>query len=84
MKREIICPDCAAELRKEFPVESPYPGEHVKFVDGTARQDFRCDQCYAFIQTGDPCSAFTIWTDRQGFVAREEEYIVPNPENPGV
>lgn len=77
MKREIFCPPCAAEMRKQFPVEQPYPGEHVKFVYGFAKSPFRCDHCYAQIAIGDACTAFTIWTDAQGFAAWESDYVAP-------
>lgn len=82
MKCEILCPACAKDARKAFPVESPFPGEHVKFLPGAALKAFRCDHCDAAIEPGDPCSAFTIWTDQQGFASWEGEYVRPDQPDP--
>lgn len=73
MKREILCPDCKKELRKTFPSDTPYPGEHVKFVEGKALNEYVCDQCDKEIHIGDPCFAFSSWADYGGIPYYEWE-----------
>jgi hypothetical protein len=62
MKRLIVCKNCETEQRKLFPVESPYPGENIKFVVGNALSDFKCDNCYSVIGIGDYACAISIWS----------------------
>ena len=80
MKREIICPTCQKQSRKMFHTDTPYPGEHVKFVEGTAKRDFICDHCGTDIFISEECCAFTIWADhgRQPYYAWESEFIIVN------
>lgn len=66
MKQEIVCKQCEIELRKQFPNESPYPGEHVKFVVGTANKQYRCDHCDVIIPGGEECCAFSIYANYGG------------------
>ena len=77
MKQQIICPKCKDESRKLFPTDTPYPGEHVKFVKGEALKDYRCDGCGEVIKTGDECSAFSIWADHgaQPYYPWEKDFI---------
>jgi len=78
LKREILCEKCKAKLRKLFPTDHPYPGEHVKFVSGKSRDNCICDYCGAEIHAGDPACAFSIWADRGADPYREWEslYII--------
>lgn len=66
MKQEIVCEKCRPELRALFKTDTPYPGEHVKFVDGKARETFICDQCGQLIKAKDNCTAFSSWADYGG------------------
>jgi hypothetical protein len=66
MKQEILCTKCEESTRKQFPNESPYPGEHVKFVSGKANEDFICDHCNTEISEDENCCAFSIWADYGG------------------
>lgn len=66
MKREILCVWCRPNVRELFPTDNPYPGEHVKFVDGTAKMDRICDQCGCPIEAGQTCTAFSSWADYGG------------------
>lgn len=77
MKQEIVCPGCTAELQNLFPTADPFPGEHVKFVDGEALSPYMCDQCGAQIDQGDKCTAFSIFTDHgaQPYYEWEHEYL---------
>jgi ribosomal protein L37AE/L43A len=63
MKQEILCPDCALMKEKRYPTKNPYPGEHIKFVEGKAQREFKCDYCDKKIETGDEATAFSIWAD---------------------
>lgn len=63
MKREILCNGCAKSIKKLFPSEEPFPGEHVKFVEGKAINEYRCDECSCDIKTGTNCVTFSCWTD---------------------
>lgn len=63
MKQQIICPECKDINRKLFKTDTPYPGEHVKFVPGYALRDFVCDDCATPIEKGTECCAFSIWAD---------------------
>lgn len=66
MKREILCDKCELDMRDLFPTSKPYPGEHVKFLNGKAKKDFMCDQCGQPIKAGDNCAAMSIWADYGG------------------
>ena len=74
MKREILCKFCKFEIRKLFPTDTPYPQEHVKFVNGHAKQDFICDSCGTEISKSDPCTAFSSWAEYGGIQYYEWEY----------
>lgn len=75
MKCDILCKPCEAEHRILFPTNSPYPGEHVKFMCGKAKHDMTCDFCAIHIKKGDDCCAFSIYTDNQIYYEWEEDYI---------
>jgi len=77
MKREILCSTCEIASRKLFPVESPYPGEHVKFVNGDSIVQCRCDDCDRDIKVGEKVCALSIWVDYGGipYFAWEDEYM---------
>ena len=77
MKREIVCPKCRKNLRELFPTNNPYPGEYVKFVDGTARHDFVCDSCGKPINYNGKCTAFSCWAEYGGipYMEWEDEYL---------
>lgn len=77
MKREILCSKCEPELRALFPTDTPYPGEHVKFVNGKANKDLICDQCGQPIKTNDNCVAMSMWADYGGipYYEWEPEYL---------
>ena len=66
MKRLIVCSSCEVKQHKLFPVESPYPGEHVKFVSGTALSSFVCDDCDSPINVGESACAISMWADYGG------------------
>lgn len=66
MKQEIVCEKCRPKLRALFPTDTPHLGEHVKFVDGKARNNFVCDQCGQPIEADSNCTAFSSWADYGG------------------
>ena len=84
MKREILCPKCQEKVRKLFPTDTPYPDEHVKFVVGTAKRDFICDNCTTPIFISEDCCAFTIWADhgRQPYKEWEHDYLTTEVGHP--
>ena len=75
MQRDIICPTCAMVSRKRFPNDNPYPGEYLKFIPGTALNDYLCDHCGGAIYVGQKCTAFSIWTNSRPYIVWESEYI---------
>lgn len=77
MVRKILCKKCEASSKKLFPTESPYPGEHVKFVPGEAKHGMLCDDCGVYINKGDIVCAFSIFADYGGipYYPWEEEYL---------
>jgi len=77
MKQEILCLTCKGVLRKLFPTDTPYSGEHVKFVDGQAIKDFICDYCGKKINKDANCCAFSIWAEYHGipYYPWESEYL---------
>ena len=77
MKQEIVCSSCRKELRELFPTDTPYPMEHVKFVDGRAKADYLCDQCGDEILPFQHCTAFSIWADHgtQSYYEWEDKYV---------
>jgi len=81
MKREILCPECRVNYRKLFPTNTPYPGEHLKFVDGKSSLSVICDSCTKPIEPGDDCTAFSAWADYGGIPYHkwESEYIDITP-----
>ena len=86
MKQEILCEDCAKRTRERFPTNNPYPGEYVKFVDGTAKKACLCDGCPTRrpIAEGEPCTAFSIWAEhgRIPYYPWEQEFlnVIPTKE----
>ncbi len=64
-------------MRKLFPVESPHPGEHVKFVPGISLLELICDSCDENIHKGDEICCFSSWADYGGipYNAWEHEFI---------
>lgn len=83
MKQDILCIKCAEERRGLFPTDNPFPGEHIKFVFGTAKIECLCDGCvkYKEIHTGERCCAFSLWTDFGGVPYHQWERNFINPEN---
>jgi hypothetical protein len=77
MVRKIECKKCEAASKKMFPTESPYPGEHVKFVTGTANKNMICDHCGKRITKDEVVCAFSIFTDRTPYMPWEEEFVTP-------
>ena len=77
MKRLIVCSDCEVKQHKLFPKESPYPGEHIKFVGGKAVSDFVCDDCDKTIKRGDLACAISMWADYGGvpYFPWEDDFI---------
>ena len=75
MKREIVCPDCAKNLKKLFPDASPYPGEYLRFINGKSKKELICDQCATSIKIDDDCCAFSIYSDTRPHYDWEENYI---------
>ena len=78
MKQEIVCPKCKDGLRKLFPTDNPYPGEHIKFLKGKALKDYVCDDCAVDIKKDEKCFAFSIWADHgaQPYYPWEKDYIL--------
>jgi hypothetical protein len=74
MKREILCPDCRKDSRKLFQTDTPFPGEFVKFIDGSAIMNFKCDGCGCEIAVGKLCTAFSSWADYGGIPYSPWEY----------
>ena len=75
MKREIICKNCEPDYRQLFPVESPYPGEYIKFVNGKARENMTCDFCGTPIKKNKSCCAVSMYTDQIPYFEWEDEDI---------
>lgn len=78
MKRDILCIPCEEIHRSLFPVESPYPGEYVKFKPGKAKHKMNCDYCALPIKKDSPCCAFSVYTDKRPYFEWEGEYIISN------
>ena len=77
MKQEILCLDCKKSARESYPNDNPYPGEHIKFVDGKAFKRYLCDHCDKQINQGEDCSCFSIWADHGAdpYSPWEKDYI---------
>ena len=77
MVRKILCKKCEADSKKLFPTESPYPGEHVKFVTGLAKRDMMCDDCGKDIIEEENICGFSIFADYGGipYYPWEEDYL---------
>ena len=77
MKREIICLKCEKELKELHGSANPYPGEHLRYVEGKAVDDYVCDQCGISIKKDSLCCCYSIYTDYGGqpYYGWEEEYI---------
>jgi len=78
MVRKILCKKCEEESRKLFPTSSPYPGEHIKFVQGTIKRACFCDNCDTHIHTKDQVCAMSIYADYGGipYFEWEDEYLI--------
>ena len=77
MKRLILCQHCEKKQRKLFSVKSPYPGEHVKFVNGASLVDCSCDDCNHNIRVAEKVCALSMWKDYGGvpYFSWEGEYM---------
>ena len=79
MKRNIICPKCAAEIMARPNWENPYEREHRKIVKGIALADFLCDNCgcETELPKGSVIFAESIWVDYDGvpYFPWESEYL---------
>jgi len=77
LKQEIVCVICKDKLKKLFPNDTPFPGEHVKFVSGTANKNYICDHCGKQINENKNCWAFSIWAENSlaGYYEWEKEYL---------
>jgi len=78
MTQKILCiPKCRDEIRALFKSDEPYPGEHVKFVNGLAINSYICDDCNVQIAPGELCCAHSIWVDYGGvpYYDWEDEFI---------
>lgn len=80
MKREIVCKQCAPEIKKLFrdrPADTEGPAEFGRTKDGIAIDHFICDSCDGEIRAGDFACAASAWQedDPIGGVNWEEEYI---------
>ena len=81
MKREIRCSDCKPKylgltLSEEGHIVDPYPGEHIKVVEGKSLFDCVCDSCNKTIQINDKCYAVSFWSDYgHSYYKWEKEYI---------
>jgi len=64
MNQQIICESCYADVRKRYPTNSPFPGEHIKFMHGLASKDYFCDLCGRDLPVACDCTAYTLWSDR--------------------
>lgn len=73
MKQEIICPKCRSSLIGTL---DHYAGEYHKFVLGTSKGNYICDQCVKPLPPGAECYALSIWTDDRPYSAWEHQYIV--------
>jgi len=62
MKQEILCKNCARETKRIFQSAKPYPGEYIRFRDGSALCNFICDGCGKLIIARTRCTAFSMWT----------------------
>lgn len=75
MKREILCEKCAENKKKLFPSPDPYPGGHVRFVDGKAKFYNLCDDCMMPLPSGTKITAVTIFTDTRPYHEWESGYL---------
>jgi len=77
MNKQIICKICYVDVRDRYPTDSPFPGEHIKFVHGLALNDYICDLCGCSLLSDCNCTAYTIWADRgrQPYSPWEHDYL---------
>jgi len=81
MKQEILCPNCAAEMKKI--IGKGHKGEYAKFLPGRAKTSFTCDFGGCPIDPLAHCVAFSIWTtDRPMIEGWEHNYIVAEEVTP--
>jgi len=77
MKREIVCRGCSEPWVRCI---GKYPGEYIKVVHGTLKLEAICDGCNAELNTGNPASAVSVWTDSIPYFQWEHEYLVEMKE----
>lgn len=77
--RQLLCPPCAANMKRisERP-DIVAEGESVRFVFGTSRGDYVCDDCNADLGPGKRCAATTLYARGQAQLGPwEPDYVVP-------
>lgn len=86
MKREILCEKCKnifssslGLIYDEYTkrIIDPYPGEHIKIVEGKSLKSMSCDACATYIASKTKCFAVSIWTDfmRNIYYSWESDYL---------
>lgn len=83
MKQEILCPNCAVEMKRIIGKgqnergATKWSGENVKFLPGRAKTVFMCDFCGCTIDPLAHCVAFSVWTEERPMIEGwEHNYIV--------
>ena len=83
MLLQILCNACADAMRRN-PGRASARSEEHEFVRGFARDEYRCDRCFAPIEYGSRCTALCAWSNEaprlEGY---EREYILPDVGLPG-
>jgi hypothetical protein len=79
MKREICCPQCAANWER---LDGVYAGEYQKRITGTLHVACVCDDCGKRLSMGDTAVAVSLYSDFYPYRGPwEHEYLItPGPE----
>lgn len=75
MKREVLCVDCAREMRALFPTDSPYPGEFVRFVAGDLNRYAACDHCCGALHPKMRGVCISIYTIERPYFSWENDFL---------
>lgn len=81
MKQDIMCITCRDESKKRYGDSlEPYPGEYLKYVNGRAIGQYKCDHCGKKINPLEQCCAYSVSTKNAPYFPWEHKYIIVKKE----
>lgn len=60
--RNLLCLDCAKEVRSRYKTNEPFPGERIRMMKGALFCGNKiCDHCSVVLEQAKECVAYTVY-----------------------